>query len=253
MVLTALRGAVGFLTRIPSGHDEAAWNAFAATPATIPAVGYLVGGIVALPVLASSVVPALPAATVALAYVVALYLLTGITHLDGVADLGDAAVVHGDRERKREAMTDSLVGTGGALAIAVTILGLASAAVALAGRPWQAVGIVVAAEVGAKTGMALVVCFGTAAFEGLGSALSGSATSRTALPVAVLAAPATIFAWPVVQASIAAVAAAVLVAALVYAWAKRTLGGLNGDVLGAANELGRVAALHAGVIAWTLS
>ncbi|MFT4923567.1 MAG: adenosylcobinamide-GDP ribazoletransferase, partial [Haloarculaceae archaeon] len=28
MVLTALRGAVGFLTRLPVGHDERAWAAF---------------------------------------------------------------------------------------------------------------------------------------------------------------------------------------------------------------------------------
>jgi adenosylcobinamide-GDP ribazoletransferase len=30
------------------------------------------------------------------------------------------------------------------------------------------------------------------------------------------------------------------------------LGGISGDVLGAANELGRVVGVHAGVVAWTL-
>ena len=246
--MTAVRGAVGFLTRIPAGHDEAAWNAFAATPAAIPLVGYLVGAVLVLPLLAP-----IPAPTTALAFVATVYLLTGITHLDGVADSGDAAVVHGDTERRREAMTDSLVGTGGALAVAITVLGLGTAAVALASLPWRALGVVLAAEVGAKAGMALLACFGSAAFEGLGSALSEDATARTAVPVVAIAAPATLLAWPYPLASAAAVAAALVVAALVYVWARSRLGGLNGDVLGAANELGRVAALHVGVIAWTLS
>ncbi|MDB9274189.1 adenosylcobinamide-GDP ribazoletransferase, partial [Halorubrum ezzemoulense] len=51
----------------------------------------------------------------------------------------------------------------------------------------------------------------------------------------------------------AAITAAVVVAALAFAWARSRLGGVSGDVLGATNELARVVGLHAGVIAWTLS
>jgi adenosylcobinamide-GDP ribazoletransferase len=36
-------------------------------------------------------------------------------------------------------------------------------------------------------------------------------------------------------------------------WADAALGGASGDVFGASNELARVAGLHAGVVAWTLS
>ncbi|MUW16062.1 adenosylcobinamide-GDP ribazoletransferase, partial [Halorubrum sp. CBA1125] len=124
---TALRGALGFLTRLPVGRDEATWEAFVQSPATFPVVGYLVGALVALPFL----LPA-PAPTVALAFPVAVYAATGITHLDGVADLGDAAVVHGDAAARRAVLKDSALGVGGTVALVAVVLGLATAAFALA-------------------------------------------------------------------------------------------------------------------------
>ncbi|WP_241990620.1 adenosylcobinamide-GDP ribazoletransferase, partial [Halorubrum sp. CGM5_25_10-8B] len=58
---------------------------------------------------------------------------------------------------------------------------------------------------------------------------------------------------PTTGVAAAAITAAVVVAALAFAWARSRLGGVSGDVLGATNELARVVGLHAGVIAWTLS
>jgi len=68
----------------------------------------------------------------------------------------------------------------------------------------------------------------------------------------VLATPAAAATWPSPVAA-AALAAGPVVALLLVAWARRNLGGVNGDVFGAANELARVVALHAGVVVWTLS
>ncbi|MDZ5811154.1 adenosylcobinamide-GDP ribazoletransferase [Halorubrum sp. AD140] len=248
----ALRGAVGFLTRIPVGRSEAEWAAFARAPWAFPVVGYLVGGLVALPLL----VPA-PAPTLALAFPLALYAVTGITHLDGVADLGDAAVVHGDPEERRAVLKDSALGVGGTVALVAVVLGLATAALGLVEAATArnglltAAGIVVASEVGAKAATAALVCVDDAAHEGLGSALTEGAASRDALPVLALASPAAVFAWPRVLPGVAALLAALATAGLLRRWACRRLGGVSGDVLGATNELARVAALHAGVIAWT--
>lgn len=248
MNVAAVRGAVGFLSRIPVGGAERDWEAFRETPATFPLVGYLVGALLAIVLL----VPG-PALTVGTGFVVAVYLLTGITHLDGVADLGDAAVVHGDRARRRSVMHDADVGTGGVLGVALVVFALGSAGVALAGLGRDALALAVLAEVSAKTSMAALVCFGAAGHEGLGSALTDNATARDFLPVTALAAPAVALSWPRLLPAVAAVVGAGAVGAVLLWWARANLGGVSGDVLGATNELARVAALHAGVMAWTLS
>lgn len=249
-MIAAVRGALGFLTRLPVGHDEAAFDAFRSTPAAFPLAGYAVGLALALPL----VVP-LPAPTAAFALVVTVALVTGVNHADGLADLGDAAVVHGDPARRREVMSDTTVGVGALLALGVDFAGLALAGLALAGFPLSvAVGLVVASEVGAKLAMALLVCRASASHEGFGSSFLDRADGGdlwlpvfVVLPAGVLAAV-----TATTLAALVTLLSAVVVALAVQHWADARLGGVSGDVLGAANELARIAALHVGVIAWTL-
>lgn len=245
MGLTALRGAVGFLTRIPVGTDERSWEAFGRTPVTLPLVGYVIGGLALLPLLVVQ-----PTVTAALVFVAWLYVLTGITHLDGLADVGDAAVVHGDRERRTRVLTDTQVGVGGVLAIALIVAGLGLAGLALAGAP-AALGIVIAAEVGAKLGMAAVACLGTASHDGLGAEVTTHTTGRSLALPAIVALPAAALTWPHPAAAVA-LPGGILAGAVALWWASRRLGGVNGDVIGATNEVGRLVGLHLGVIAWTL-
>lgn len=252
-MIAPLRGALGFLTRLPIGHDEAAFDAFRATPAAFPFAGYVVGLLLAL-----AVVLPLPGPSTALALVVAVVLVTGVNHADGLADLGDAAVVHGDPATRRDVMTDTTVGVGAVLALGVGLVGLALAGLALAALPVAgAVALVLAAEVGAKLAMATLVCRGTPAHEGFGSSFLDGATVRdlwlsvgVAVPVVAVGA---IAGLPGVLAAVVALLAAVATALAVERWANAHLGGVSGDVLGATNELARLAALHLGVIAWTLS
>ena len=249
-MIAAVRGALGFLTRFPVGHDEAAFDAFRSTPAAFPLVGYAVGLVLTLPF----VVP-LPTPTAAFALVVTVALVTGVNHADGLADLGDAAVVHGDPARRREVMSDTTVGVGALLALGVDFVGLTLAGLALAGVPLSVtVGLVVASEVGAKLAMALLVCRASASHEGFGSSFLDRADSGdlwlpvlVVLPAGVLAAV-----TATTVAALATLLSTVLVALAVQYWADAQLDGVGGDVFGAANELARIAALHAGVIAWTL-
>jgi adenosylcobinamide-GDP ribazoletransferase len=247
-VLTAVRGALGFLTRLPVGGDEAGWNAFRRTPAAFVVAGYVVGVLVALPFLLP-----VPVSTGVALYLVTLYLVTGVTHVDGLADCGDAAAAHG-RDDRRDALADPRIGVGGLLTVGLALLALAFGALGVAGAgPRVAVRLVVAAEVGAKVGMAALVALGSPGHEGLGSAVVGEADPAALLPVVVAAVPVALLA-PTGAAPALAVTllAGPVVALLVGRWATPYLGGVTGDVLGAANELGRVVALHAGVIAWTL-
>ena len=247
MVLSALRGAVGFLTRIPVGHDQRAFDAFCARVGVVPLVGYAVGAAASL-----ALVAPLPAPTVALLYVLTVLGVTGINHADGLADLGDAAVVHGDAERRREVMRDTTVGVGAVVAVAVGLGGLASGALGLTTLPLAAaVGVAVASDVGAKLGIVVLAVTGRPSHDGLGSRLLGAGAGQVLLAL-VLAAPAAVVTWPS-PAGIAAALAGPTVALALRGWAHATLDGVGGDVFGATNELARVVGLHAGVVVWTLS
>ncbi|WP_299237042.1 adenosylcobinamide-GDP ribazoletransferase [Natronomonas sp.] len=252
-VLGGLRGGVAFLTRLPVPTENRDWDRFRAFPAAFPLVGYLVGAVVSVPFLVGGLASAaVPEPTVAFGYLLAVVLCVGIPHLDGIADLGDAAAAHG-RDATRRALKDTETGVGAIVAVVVVLAGLAAAAIELAAvPPLVAVGVVTAAEVGAKLGMSAVACLGTASHDGIGASFTRGATpallfgpALAALPAAVIVAP-----FPV---GVAPVVAGPLVAVVLVRWTAEPLGGVNGDVFGATNELGRVFGLHAGVIAWTLS
>lgn len=250
MVVAALRGALGFLTRLPVGQQDGDWEAFAETPLAFPLAGYAVGVVVALPLVGLFYrVPALP---VAAGYLFAVYLVTGIHHVDGAADIGDAAAVHGSPRERLEVLTDTDAGVGAVLTVAVLVAALALGAYAAASLPpVHAVGLVVAAEVGSKLGMAAVACLGEATHEGLGRQFTRNADPELLLGPAVVAAPAALLTVPSLG-GLAALLGALAAAVLVVQWASSTLGGVNGDVFGAANELGRVVAIHVGVAVWVL-
>lgn len=245
-------GALGFLSRLPVGHDDPAWNAFRETPVAFPIAGYLIGALSALPLLGASFL-SLPPGTGAIAYVGGVYALTGFAHVDGLADVGDAAAVHGDSERRRAVMDDAAVGAGGALLVVLVVGGLALAGLSLGGLPpFVAAGVIVAAEVGAKVGMATVACVGRVAHEGLGAAFVARADPVQLTGPVLVALPALILTWPSL-AAVSALLAGPTIALFVLRWAATRLEGANGDVFGATNELGRVIALHLGVVTWTLA
>ncbi|NIC00194.1 adenosylcobinamide-GDP ribazoletransferase [Halobacterium sp. R2-5] len=250
MVVTALRGAIGFLTRLRVGHSEAAWTAFRGSPWAFPLAGYVVGALLAAPFVFAD---HFPAGTVTLAYLAAVFAVTGINHLDGVADVGDALVVHGDSDERTRVLKDTTVGVGAVAAVALAVAGLALGAFGVARLPTRAaLAVVVAAEVGAKLGMASVACLGTAAHEGLGSQFTERAGRSDLLPAVLVALPAVVLSWPTPAAAGALVGA--FLAGFVVLWRLQALlDGVNGDVFGAVNEVGRVVGLHLGVVAWTLS
>ena len=246
-IVGGVRGGLTFLTRLPIDTETGDWDRFRAFPAAFPIVAYLVGALAALPF----VVPGIPTPTAAFGYLLALVLIVGIPHFDGVADVGDAMAAHGT-DAARTALKDTATGVGAIVAVAVVVGGLVLAALGLGGLPVRAaVAVVVAAEVGAKLGMATVACLGTAAHEGFGSGFTDRADPPLLLGPALAAIPAALLIVPF-PAGIAVVVVGPIVAVGLIRWANRTLGGVNGDVFGATNELARVLGLHVGVIAWTL-
>ncbi|MFB6133971.1 MAG: adenosylcobinamide-GDP ribazoletransferase [Halanaeroarchaeum sp.] len=244
MVVAAIKGAIGFLTTLPAGLDEPSWDSFRRRSWVAVVVGYVVGVLVSLPIVLCGRAP-----LAAFGYVLSLVLVTGIAHLDGLTDLADAIAVHGPREDRIAALGDSAIGVGGAVAVTLTILGLYTLGW-IVGSDVRLVGLIVAAEVSAKWAMILALRRGTPRHDGLGSAMGERTTTRTALLASALAMPAAVLTWPS-PAGAVAVLSGVPVAATLVSVSTDRLGGINGDVLGATNEVARLVALTTGVIAWT--
>jgi len=166
-------------------------------------------------------------------------------HLDGFSDVADAAASHVERERFWTILKDSRCGAFGAAALVLAILGQAALfSEVLRQRPaWTLIWVFAA-------GRAAAVIIGLAGRPlirpGLGGLFLSGATLRAALWALGLTLLPALYLWP--EAAIfALVAAALLLLPLVrLAW---TVGGLNGDFLGAAIVLGETAAAAGLVLA----
>jgi adenosylcobinamide-GDP ribazoletransferase len=171
-----------------------------------------------------------------------LALATRGLHLDGLADTADGLAASYDRARALEVMKRGDVGPAG-LATVVLVLLVQVSALAQAGS----VAVLVAA-VAARTAVPLACLRGIPAArpDGLGAHVAGSvsrttlaaALAITALATAAITAAATHW-WQ----GPAATAAALAAGALVLWRAVRRLGGMTGDVAGAAVEVATAAAL----------
>jgi len=159
--------------------------------------------------------------------------LTGMLHLDGVADAADGLLPHLSRERRLAVMREPTVGA----------FGVAVAGVALLGR-WVALEttrpsilLLVGLWVASRTAMAVVattVPYARATDGGLASAFLGSRRAGiVAAAYGVPAAVAAVVGFGPLAGSVA-LASGALAAALVVALAVRRVGGFTGDVLGAA-------------------
>jgi adenosylcobinamide-GDP ribazoletransferase len=149
--------AVQFFTRIPVTGRLANWVGFSpamlrASAAHFPGVGWLVGGLTAavfgalLWLLPTQ--PAAPWVAAAMSTVFSV-LLTGAFHEDGLADLADGLGGSLDLERALDIMKDSRIGTYGALALALAVLGKTAllALIAQSAGLWPAVAALFAAQV----------------------------------------------------------------------------------------------------------
>jgi adenosylcobinamide-GDP ribazoletransferase len=226
--------AVSFLTIVPV-RVRGPVAGLGAAAGWFPLVGALVGAAaggvrcLAEPVFGTSAATVLALAT--------LVVLTGALHQDGLADCADGLGARGGRERRLAVMRDSATGAFGVLALLGWALLLTSALAELTRA--EALRALVTAGLAARWA-ALLHAGATppARRDGLGA-------SFDVRPPALLAATATALAGAVVLDDplhgLAALGAALLVAGLVTAWARRTLGGRTGDTLGATVAIAELA------------
>jgi adenosylcobinamide-GDP ribazoletransferase len=237
------RLAFQFLTRLPVGTGSLAGADLGRSCAWFPLPGAAVGLAAAAGAYAAG--SHLPPALAAVLAVAALAWLTGGLHLDGVADVFDGlGGGHGDRARILHIMRDSRIGAHGATALVLVLaVKVASIAEVLGrGELWPLVAAPVVARFAA---VPLIVLFPYAREEGLGKAFHGSAGGREIAIAAALTAAALA---PFAPASLAPAAVGLAAAGAVALALRRRLGGLTGDVYGAAIEIAEAALLAAAAI-----
>jgi adenosylcobinamide-GDP ribazoletransferase len=236
--MKAVRALLQFTTILPLGK-AVDFDAFARHSYIYPLAGYVIGTIAA--VLAFLVPGRALGAGVAVA---AAILISGCHHFDGLLDLGDGLMVHGDRTRRIAALSDRLTGTGGiALGLLVTLLSF-SGLLSVASIPWT----ILAAEVLAKCSMAVLTVTGTPFKEGMHSYLHGFARPWFLPASLALCLPVLLFPLGI-RGLLAIFTAFLLTVILLLSLSRHLFGGVNGDIVGAANEITRMSVIVALAIA----
>jgi len=219
--------ALQFLTRLPMPKVTVDDGDFARSMRWFPAVGLVVGGLVAgaawLGALADGWVGALAALT-------AWVGVTGALHLDGLSDLADASgAAHKDRERFLAVMADPHVGSFGVVAIVLQLLAKLVLVHTLLGVGMAAFGALVFIPFAARIGPLVWTIWLPPLHPGLGARfVHAVGTWHIALWAAVLGVCALV---------VPAMSATVPLIALWGLWLKRKLGGVSGDCHGAGIEL----------------
>jgi len=185
-----------------------------------------------------------------------LYSLTGIIHIEGLADFADGLMASGDIERKRSAMKDVSLGAGGSFAMLMDIILEISLLSQLNGNssalfPWfygdnipMILGIIIA-EISGKLAMNTSIRMGPSSHAGMGRLFVDSSTTMkflTAIGISLSLGIfiAGIYGFIVLIGSLSGICVTLI--------SRKHFGGVGGDSLGAANEVGRLAALLAWVV-----
>ena len=237
---TALHVAITWLTVAPIPAPRAPMDrrTGAAAIAAVPVVGIALGGCAAAVAYGLSFT-SLPHLLIGVLVVALLALTTRGMHLDGLADTADGLGCYGDPERVREVMRSGDVGPFGAATLAIVLGAQAVAFGALvdAERWWT---IVFAVALGRVS--AVYVCrrgLPAANSNGFGAIVAD--TQRWSIPVWTVLATAA--AWPLGVPALCAVGVVAVFAWAFSAHCRTRMGGVAGDVIGAAIELSTALAL----------
>ncbi|MEE9216569.1 MAG: adenosylcobinamide-GDP ribazoletransferase [Anaerolineales bacterium] len=234
--MRSLANAIRFLTILPLSQRERSEHiALGKSAPWFPIVGLAIGAVLVLTewALRSVLNPPLLAVTL----VVVWATLTGGLHLDGVADFADGVFLAAEKERRLEVMRDPAIGGFGAIAIVFVLLMKTGALVGEAdGR-----GLLLAPAIGRWISL-LVAIQKPAKATGMVVELQRGITRRGLVAASLACAVLVGFlGWGAVL----AVLLAMLVGVVVMRMARVRLGGVTGDVAGAACEVAEVAILVA--------
>ncbi|MGA9189068.1 MAG: adenosylcobinamide-GDP ribazoletransferase [Methanosarcina sp.] len=253
--LLAFKSGFGFLSTIPVGISMEGIDELMKKIYFYPIVGAVLGLLIGAVAYIGQVV--FPGPVLAALIMGFIYYITGFNHLDGVTDIGDGFMAHGSFEKKIKALKDTNLGTGGVSFCILLLLTLYGSIRAVqeeglisfgSNLPMLMFASMFIAEVSAKQSMLTIAAFGKPippqekqAYPGLGAMTINGATGKNFLIGFVFGAIVCFlpFGWIGLLPYLGACASALVILNRSYAH----FGGLNGDGIGTANEIGRVTAL----------
>ena len=165
-----------------------------------------------------------------------LMLITGYNHLDGVMDMSDGVMVHGDPERKISVMKDSSVGAGGVaslfLVASLTVAGLYNI------LDYNFIFGIIVCEMAAKTSLVTTALLSKPLVPGIGSYFIKETNGTNYLVSTVLVTCIAFLLGNLV--GVVGVIGAIVGGIIIATIAKRNFVLANGDILGMSNEVGRL-------------
>ncbi|EHG21876.1 cobalamin-5-phosphate synthase [Selenomonas infelix ATCC 43532] len=222
-----------FLTRIRIVR-QTVWTAedFGRSTRFFPLVGLVLGICYAFAAWILVSVLGMRALTAALLLILPL-LLTGGLHADGFMDTADGVFSGRERERKLEIMKDSRVGSFGV--VAFVLLMFLQFALLLDMSPPLLVPVFFVMPIIGRMAMVLAVsCFPYARADGMGKTFADMADRGT---VAIAAVTTSVLVIPIGLLATLALVLGIVFALLFCRWMTAILGGVTGDVYGAATVL----------------
>jgi adenosylcobinamide-GDP ribazoletransferase len=242
----ATLASIAFLTRIPvARHIDLDARDVGRGAVLFPLVGGAVSGLAGLACdLLAGPMPSLIAGAIGVGIAA---LLTGAMHLDALADSADALGAT-TRAEALEIMRDHAVGAFGTVALVLVCL-VDAAALGSLGSLGKAALVGIAAGAAGRAGMlplARILPYARAG-DGQGRVLDHLGTVGTIAGVGVALA----LALPAGSAGVACLGAAGVVTVVLGVFYRFWLGGVTGDLLGAAAKIGETAGLVAAVVVVT--
>ncbi len=235
-MLKEIGSVFSFLTILPTSHSNL--ETIAKYMYIFPIVGIAIGLLVGSVGFGLSFF--LDPLIVSLLVVASLTVVTGIHHTDGLADFADGLMVKGTKEKKLAAMKDLSTGSAGIVSIVLYMVGLVITLSLATG--YQLFLAILLSEIFAKFSMVLMASIGQSASLGSNSPFVELMKNKKKLATASLI---TILLLVLLGGSVGMLIFGVGVALTIFlvALSSRSFGGITGDVLGATNELTRLASL----------
>jgi adenosylcobinamide-GDP ribazoletransferase len=242
--LRGARAAFVFFSRLPIGGFPYGASDWHWAPAHLPLVGAVVGAASAAVFAGGAWLGLGPLLRATLALGVAVW-LTGALHEDGLADAADGLGGGSDASRVLAIMKDSRIGTYGAAALGITLLARAAAMSELPPKAWFAI---VGVHVTARVPPVWLLCALPYVNDRVDAKSQGLFRTRALHVVVALGWSLCLAgigvwlgAWPW-RAALAAMLAPLVLVPLLARYFRRRVGGVTGDLLGAAEQIGELAA-----------